>query len=864
MPDPTIAGVGVDAAKMKVHVLDMGKTKYGDCIIVEIGRIRVLIDGGHPGDYEDRSGQKGIPSQISSILNAEAPFHFDLLVVTHCHSDHIGCLPRLIRDGIVTAEWALVADEFLGFGRTAGGGDAQLFSGLTPQMRTAIAAIGEEGGPGFANDSELIEFLEDAASLEDNYKEMLASLATNGANVVRYGRDDHSTLAAQFAQHGMKILGPTVDHLLICADVIRQGTEDAASLLRDLASDDDSPNDAATWYRLLMQSEVDAADMPGIGAAKNNQSIVLSFSDGNSKTLLTGDMQFAKAEVSDLVEIMDELRATVVASGPFDLVKTPHHSSYNGIDSTVIDAFGAKTLVHSGGWNDPGHPSGKVLQLLRQKRQELTWARTDKNGQINASFQSGNVDLEIARGQLNNAAANRPADTPTAVRVNLPAAVPVAQPRVNAVPPALHNPEVAVVGNDAPSDFVEVTARIPHTTTKVVLTVDVIRSAEEKVGAGKRAVADGRAWYIGGGRELPTLLFVTNRDRLRTNIGSSAAEDVMDAIIRSGHRVLDDVSSDIESAGKRVAAELQQIGSNGVAGVVLIGGYDVVPAQRLDVLPTALRGRLRDPDSEPDQYIVWSDDVYGTPDSDSIPDFPVSRIPDGRSAVLVKNALTTGGHVEETRFAVRNFARPFAGDVFNKMKGRGGLEVSESFSPAQLAARPELLNANSVYLMLHGADSDGTRFWGETQDEQIYEAVNHGSIPDPCSATVFTGCCWGAMPVHRRASEVSSSANAGPRTPKDSIALTFLERGARAFVGCTGVHYSPTTPPYGFFGGPMHDLFWKRLADSGKPALALFEAKNDYLLGIPHQRNGSPAALAQNEAIELKIMRQYTCLGLGW
>ena len=97
------------------------------------------------------------------------------------------------------------------------------------------------------------------------------------------------------------------------------------------------------------------------------------------------------------------------------------------------------------------------------------------------------------------------------------------------------------------------------------------------------------------------------------------------------------------------------------------------------------------------------------------------------------------------------------------------------------------------------------------------------------------------------------------RTPGTSIALSYLHAGASAFVGCTGTHYSPTVPPYQYFGGPMHLAFWSRVKTGMAPARALFDAKLEYLQNMPH---GQSSAVAQ--AIEFKTLKQFTCLGLGW
>ena len=145
-------------------------------------------------------------------------------------------------------------------------------------------------------------------------------------------------------------------------------------------------------------------------------------------------------------------------------------------------------------------------------------------------------------------------------------------------------------------------------------------------------------------------------------------------------------------------------------GVVLVGGYDVVPAQLLDCLPSDLRKELPQDVADADNFRVWSDDVYGDVDGNGIPELPVTRIPDGRSSQLVFAALNSNPSSHDaTRFGIRNVQRPAADNVFNLLTGSSPMLQS---GPIDLDKPPIFkLNADSAYMWLHGAFYDPSTFW---------------------------------------------------------------------------------------------------------------------------------------------------------
>ncbi len=826
----------------EIYLLDMGQEPYGDSILCVAGDRTILIDGGHAGDWRSRNGYPSIPQQWEAILGHGEPFRVNLLVVTHCHSDHIGCLPTLVKNGTLTAEWALVADERMGFGRAA-----DYVPPDTPSVSDRLAAMLREEDHTNLGDEDLADFLTDVATLEQRYDSMLEELANAGTQVVRYGRDDYSNLESAFADFGMKVLGPSPQQLSQSAEAIGHLNDRAPDFVTGVA-DVVVPQRMVGLYREIVKNAdaVGAADQPGKGAALNDQSIVLKLNMSGSSVLMAGDMQFAVPEVTGLETLMPELLNTVNQAGPYQFIKFSHHASYNGFNANILQDWAATNFyAHSGGTNDASHPDRGVLSLLEANASRLSWARTDRNGRITVDFSSGQPAFTISRGELNDATPNGDVAVPLAEEAGKGPAVPVVVRRTEKMEDGLTE--------------VTASAKIGPETTRLTITFDISK-APVSLPPKDQVVRPlplppprplPRMPKLAGGRRLPKLLFVTRRSGLENNLGKLEAQAALQMVRDAGQTVLE-----IPNFGDPYA-EVQKALGKDIAGVVILGGYDILPARRLDALPASLRAQLGNTTSDLDNFIVWNDEAYGDRDLDKLPEVPVSRIPDAKSPRLVMAALAAGNPPSPpVRFGVRNSARPFAAGPYALLPGNATLLVSAPTTPTTIGAGNA--RGSHVYLMLHGSDVDATRFWGEDGSGTV-EAVNISDIPRALAGMVFTGCCWGALTVQTTAMNYVAGQPLGVRTPGASIALSYLHAGAKAFVGCTGTHYSPTVPPYEYFGGPMHEAFWKRYTQGMGPAEALFHAKIDYAQGLPHGQT-SPTG----QAIEYKIWKQYTCLGLGW
>lgn len=829
---------------VRISLLDVGKREYGDSILCQLGDRTILIDGAHPGDENGGDGHASIPAQLSLLLEqAQPPFKVDLLIVTHAHNDHIGCLPALVRQGVLQAGHALVADPDLGFGHTEGTPSPVDAPGVGRRLRGLVAALREEIlSPAASNDA-VSALVADAVTLEDRYTTMLDSLQAAGTVVVRHGRDDPSDLIRAFDDMGFDILGPSQTQLERCRDEIARAITDLMTM-GDALFTEDAGRSLADAYFMLTRGDrfADAVSQNRPGDAINMQSVVSAFEAEGVKLLLAGDLQWVRNQLHNSV-IDDEvhtLRERVRQAGPFSFVKLSHHGSDNGFDPRLLSEMaGTNYFGISAGEDSTAHPNPAVLELLNTTP-GITWARTDHNRRSTFTFSGTGAAVEVERPPLNDPVPNQ-VDAPAP-----PAASPSTEPG-----PA-----------NSGADTVEVLTRIPHVSTRVSFAIEVSPGSAPvgPDGAVPPAARPDDSIQLAGGRALTGLLFATNAARLAENIGSAEADAVLDAIRRAGTALVDDVPSGrdrIHDAVGRVKDAAGQVAR--LRGIVLLGGYDVIPSATLDCLPSSLRGALT-PSADADDFVVWTDDLFGDLQGSSIPSVPVSRIPDARSADLIRAAIQASDTPRPgtARQGVRNTKRPFADAVYADIDPSGRMVTS---IPEQFDTLPPLrLASDWVYLMLHGDFDDSGRFWGEDNDGGYPVAVATSSVSSPGPRVIFSGCCWGALTVDRRASRADPLIPLAPKTPQASVALTFLLQGAIAFIGCTGSHYSPMENAPSHAGGPLHQAFWRALSNVGtSPAQALLDAKLAYLADMPHGRRG-----ASDRAIEFKTLRQFTCLGLGW
>ena len=370
------------------------------------------------------------------------------------------------------------------------------------------------------------------------------------------------------------------------------------------------------------------------------------------------------------------------------------------------------------------------------------------------------------------------------------------------------------------------------------------------------------------------LLFVTSRNAIRklstTPYGKMELEHLKDVV---GNRLvtLTGRSASIYTAVRAMRAKIPP--GLKIDGVVIIGDYASVPSRRIQVISIAEIEALNSAnyDADDDLWRVWTDDLYGDLNADGYADVPVSRLPivPTVGGILGDRPAPTGLIPAFNGFRSEEFG--FADDPYREFLAKDPA-ARMPISPPKKAYRPaggqpgsdDLdsgldIAADLVYLPLHSSSDRGARFFGELSG--IGTTTINLDILDiqkgewQTRGVVFSGACWGALTA---TAALVDSLPLEAWSAKDSIALTFVDRGANAYVGFTALHYVERDGlPR---GSTLHSAFWSNVVDRKlPPARALFEARKQFMVD---SREETPDPLIR--ATALKTFWSATCLGLGW
>lgn len=128
--------------------------------------------------------------------------------------------------------------------------------------------------------------------------------------------------------------------------------------------------------------------LDGTESDANNNSVVMRLVFGNTRMLLTGDVQM-------------EGEAAIIASRQdikSQVMKISHHGSSDSSSLEMIRSVGPEYVIISVGAGNPyHHPHKKVLRRLDKSRTGATMYRTDKNGTVSALTDGQNIVVETQK-----------------------------------------------------------------------------------------------------------------------------------------------------------------------------------------------------------------------------------------------------------------------------------------------------------------------------------------------------------------------------------------------------------------------------------------------------------------------------------
>ena len=249
--------------------------------------------------------------------------------------------------------------------------------------------------------------------------------------------------------------------------------------------------------------------------------------------------------------------------------------------------------------------------------------------------------------------------------------------------------------------------------------------------------------------------------------------------------------------------------------ILFLGGQDVIPMAELPNPMVPLRDKSGNPI---DDDTMYTDDVYGDFDGDTIPDVPVARLPDGKSFATMEGQLR--GTKTPPTGAMELYNEPWTGaKAIGLQINAGRIDSVPPTENAKLDA-----NLKYYYFIIHGSKDKGV--WsGDGKNPLGWHVPVDGLLAKDAVARgiVISSACYGGYMINE--------------TSAHDIGLHFLESGARAYISATGINYAffpgwDAQACLGTTSGRMASLIFGNCELGQDPLLAYFNAKREFARGF--------------------------------
>lgn len=325
------------------------------------------------------------------------------------------------------------------------------------------------------------------------------------------------------------------------------------------------------------------------------------------------------------------------------------------------------------------------------------------------------------------------------------------------------------------------------------------------------------------------LLIISNQSKLKEKYGDVNFNSIKDNVVQLKNSIQDneninaklvfvdnqESTSEVnlnpidENNPKKIQGLLKKFSeeNNDFEDLLIVGGDSIIPFHRIP--------------STADKFdpIIYSDAPYGSADDDYLlPEWAAARIPDGKSNdhnFLVNqikaaiNAHQSGSSELGSTGCSAKVWRMASERIYENIQATDNLKQA----PPTIVAREDITNYHYHYFNLHGSDKT-PKWYGDDGNHQPV-AINTQIVSGATvtNAIVLSEACYGAYVIDKN--------------PDDSMALKYLQGGAKCVVGSTAVAYGSNNRRL-FAADMIADKFFRKV-DSGKRfGKAFWETKLEY------------------------------------